>query len=185
MPNDQFAPSWMPRSQRRHVNRALSKLFRRDNCSICGAPFKHNSPTAPGLDARGHVVLAGECCANKVAQIFGMSLYQSTGSGTDRIVDDMMRHGGDMPIIPKLVLGDHAWKTDDRLWFERNPKRSHRIRMPFPGEADQQAVGSPSGSTLMILVRQLAPGSRARPAACCRCPTTRPPVTRCSRSRWG
>jgi len=78
MPNEQFAPAWLPRSQRRHVNRALEKLFRRDKCSICGKAFEHNSPTAPGLDVAGQVVLAGECCASKVAQIFGVGLYQAT-----------------------------------------------------------------------------------------------------------
>ena len=98
---DQFAPSWMPRSQRRHINRALGKLFRRNACSICGKAFEHNSPTAPGLDTHGTVVLAGECCASQVAQIFGMGLYQSTGTGTDKIVDDMMRRGGGMPITPQ------------------------------------------------------------------------------------
>ena len=78
MPNEQFAPAWLPRSQRRHVNWALEKLFRRDKCSICGKAFEHNSPTAPGLDVAGQVVLAGECCASKVAQIFGVGLYQAT-----------------------------------------------------------------------------------------------------------
>ena len=84
MPNEQFAPAWLPRSQRRHVNRALGKLFRRDKCSICGKAFEHNSPTAPGLNAQGQVVLAGTCCAGKVAQIFGVGLYQATVTEPDK-----------------------------------------------------------------------------------------------------
>jgi hypothetical protein len=43
---DQLAPSWLPRQQRRHVDRQLRRLLRRDVCSICGNTFKHNSRTA-------------------------------------------------------------------------------------------------------------------------------------------
>jgi len=159
--NDQFAPSGLPRHERRRIESQLRKLFRSDNCSICGNPLKHNTSTASGLDARGNVVLAGECCTGKVAQFFGMGLYSELAD-TDKLADEMARCGGDIPIAPKLVLDDPPWKVDDRRWFEQNPNRSHRIRPPFPGEADQEILDTPSGYALMMLVRQVAPGSRMR-----------------------
>jgi hypothetical protein len=46
---NRFAPGWLPRQQRRRIDRELDKLIQRDVCSLCGAPFKHNTRTAPGL----------------------------------------------------------------------------------------------------------------------------------------
>jgi hypothetical protein len=162
MPNE-FAPPWLPRSRRRHVNHALSKLFHRNSCSICGKPFESGSPTAPGFDANGTVVLAGACCVSQVAQIFGMGLHQGTTAGHDEVIADIARRGGDLPITPQLNLDDSPWKQDDADWFERNPKRSHRVRMPFPGEYDTEARDAPPGDALIVLVRQLKPGCRVRP----------------------
>jgi hypothetical protein len=73
--NRALAPSWLPRQQRRRLDRALRKLMRRNVCSFCGSSFKHNSRTAGGFDAQGNVVLAGECCTNSVAEIFVRGLY--------------------------------------------------------------------------------------------------------------
>jgi hypothetical protein len=194
----QFAPAWLPRQQRRHIDRQLRKFFRRDACSVCSNTFKHNTRTAGGLNAHGEVVLAGECCIGKVAAIFvqglysdhqyelpwphhdepnaknsnakptnkqiaeAIGLYQNVVTEADKIVDDMMRCGGDMPVIPKLNLVDSPWKDDDREWFEENPKRSHRMRLPFPGEADKEAAKTPAGTTLVIMVQQTRPGFRYR-----------------------
>ena len=69
---DQLAPSWLPRQQRRRIDRELHKLLRRDVCSICGSTFKHNSRTASGFDAHGNVAVAGECCIDRVVEIFGL-----------------------------------------------------------------------------------------------------------------
>ena len=38
-----LAPSWLPRQQRRHIDRQLRRLMRPGTCSICGSPFRHNS----------------------------------------------------------------------------------------------------------------------------------------------
>jgi hypothetical protein len=72
-----LAPSWLPRHERRCIERALRKLFHRDVCSICSNPFKHNSQTAGGLDAHGNAVLVGECCMSRVAKIFVRGFYSN------------------------------------------------------------------------------------------------------------
>src|SRR5262245_61786289 len=73
----QLAPSWLPRQQRRRIDRELHRLMRRDACSICGSPHRHNSRTVGGLDMHGTAVVAGECCSERVATIFGMGHYVS------------------------------------------------------------------------------------------------------------
>ena len=60
-------------------------------------------------------------------------------------------------------MGKHD-TSDDRDWFERNQERSHRARMPFPGELDEEAAKTPAGHALIVLVRQVEPGSRLRAA---------------------
>jgi hypothetical protein len=55
-------------------------------------------------------------------------------------------------------------ESDDREWFERNRERAHRVRMPFPGEVDEEAANTPAGQALIMLVRQVEPGSRVRAA---------------------
>jgi hypothetical protein len=81
------------RRQRRHFERQLPELFQRDDCSICGNDFRHNSSTTGGLDSQGNVVLACEDCANRVATIFTKGFYskrqydflqQGTGSSGPR-----------------------------------------------------------------------------------------------------
>ena len=76
-PRPELAPSWLPRQQRRHVNRELHKLLRRGTCSICGSTLRHNSRTASGFDAQGDVVVAGECCMSRVAKIFTHGFYSA------------------------------------------------------------------------------------------------------------
>ena len=79
-----LAPSWLPRQRRRHVDRALRKLMRRETCSVCGTPFEPNTSTAAGFDARGNAAVAGECCVGKLTEIFGLGfnfpLSTSTGA---------------------------------------------------------------------------------------------------------
>jgi hypothetical protein len=70
-----LAPTDLPRQRRRHINRALYKLIQHNCCSLCGAPFQHNSSTASGLDAHGNVALAGECCFDRLAEIFGLGHF--------------------------------------------------------------------------------------------------------------
>jgi len=191
----ELAPSWLPRQQRRRINRQLHRLLRRDACSICGSALKHNSRTTSGLDAQGKVVLAGECCTSRVAVTFGRGLYsdrkydfllpresksntepvsneqiieaiatcQEVIAATDKRVDDIERCGG-IKGTSKVNLLDSPWKADDSGWFAQNQDRAHRVRMPFPGEGDKEVAETPAGHALIILVRQVKPGTRIRAA---------------------
>jgi hypothetical protein len=162
----QLAPSWLPRSRRRHVDRALRKLIHRNACSVCGAPFKPNTGTATGLDASGAVALAGECCIGKLTEIFGLGLDfplpANTRPTSEQIADIGRRSGVDCTLA--VNPSDGPWKDDDRIWFEQNRGRSHRVRMPFPGERDEEVAKTPTGHALIVLVRQVEPGMRIRPA---------------------
>jgi hypothetical protein len=168
---DQRAPSRLSRQQRRRLERALPKLFERNVCSFCGNSFPHNSATAGGFDAAGNVVLSGECCVSRVAKIFtvGLALTGEQIAAAhqkavpDKILDDAERRGG-LGRPPRVNLLDSRWKADDRDWFARNPGRSHRARLPFPGEVDEQAAETPAGDALIMLVRQVEPGRRLRAA---------------------
>jgi hypothetical protein len=186
-----LAPSWLPRQQRRHVDRALQKLLRRGVCSICGGTLRHNSPTASGFDAHGTVAVAGECCFDRLAQVFGFGLYSdrqydflgASGGGselpperiveafaahakaiaeTDKLLADAEQRGGGIR-AGTVVTRDYPWKSDDKLWFEQHPKRSHRMRSPFPGEVDELAAQAPPGHVPIIAVRQIEKGFRLRP----------------------
>ena len=188
----QLAPSWLPRQQRRHVERALRKLLLRGVYSLCGGAFRHNSPTASGFDAHGTVTVAGECCFDRLTQVFGMGLYSDRhydflmpcGSAvpseappekiveaftayvraigdTDRLLADVERRGGGVR-ASNIVTRNHPWKTDDRKWFEENQSRTHRVRMPFPGEIDEAAIKASAERALVMLIRQVEPGSRLR-----------------------
>jgi hypothetical protein len=166
----------LTRQQRRHIERQLRKLLRRNACSICGSPFRHNTQTAGGLDARGTVVLAGACCTGKVAATFTMgfysdhqidfpcssgkpnvkptariadaiALYQNVITETDKVVDDIGRRSG-VDCALQVNLSDDPWKDDDRIRFEQNPTRAHRMRLPFPGEYDAEALDTSPGHVL-------------------------------------
>jgi hypothetical protein len=159
----------LSRQQRRRLERELPKLLKTNACSFCGRPFPHASPTVGGFDARGNVVLTGECCVHQVAQIFTVGLalnceqiaaaYQKAEA--DRILDNAERYGG-FGRLPGVNFTDSLWKDDDRAWFQRNQSRAHRMRPPFPGEVDEEAAKTPPGHALIMLVRQIEPGARQR-----------------------
>jgi hypothetical protein len=163
---DSLAPSWLPRQRRRHVDRALRKLMRRETCSVCGTPFEPNTGTATGFDARGNAAVAGECCVGKLTEIFGLGLNlplsTSTGATDEARIADIGRRSG-VDCALQVNLSDSPWKDDDRIWFEQNPMRAHRMRLPFSGEYDAEALDAPPGHVLIVLVRQVEPGSRIRP----------------------
>jgi hypothetical protein len=74
-----WAPDWLPRRQRRAVDRRLRELWRREVCSACGSPFKHNSRVASGFDVHGNITLAGECCIDRVVEVFELGLVSDRG----------------------------------------------------------------------------------------------------------
>jgi hypothetical protein len=163
-----------------------------DNCCICRVELKHNSRTFGGLDRQGRDALVGDCCAGQLATVrvtgfftrrdydflpgqskdaskeysadqiaAALTAYQKAVADTDRQMADIERRGGGVR-ARNVNLGDHPWKRDDAAWFERNPKRAHRARAPYPGEADQEAAKAPAGHTMVMLVRQVEPGSRVK-----------------------
>lgn len=188
---NRFAPGWLPRQQRRRIDRELDKLIQRDVCSLCDAPFKHNSRTAPGLDAQGNAAVVGECCFNRLSQFFAIGFYsnrrydflhahdpkpdikltaeqivdavaawQKNIADADQLLAGIERRGDGIQ-ASEVNLQDYAWKRDDARWFEQNPGRTHRARVPFPGEIEVE-VEPPTGSVPIVLVRQVEPGSRLR-----------------------
>ena len=183
-------PSWLSRAQRRYVDRELRKLHRRGVCSLCGGAFRHNSPTATGF-VQGDVAVACEHCLERLTEVFGFGLYsdrqydflQSGGSeapperiaealeahirtiaAADELVADIERRGGvgDGMRISKVNFSATPWIVNDDDWFAKNPTRSHRVRMPFSGECDEAVAKAPPGTALIILVRQVKPGTRVR-----------------------
>lgn len=51
---------------------------------------------------------------------------------------------------------------DDARWFSQNPRRSHRIRPPVPGEFGIREPHTPKPLTRWVIVRQVKPGFRMR-----------------------
>ena len=99
--------------------------------------------------------------ASSTEIISAIATCQDLIAQADQQLDGMERRAGVRGPLRISVL-DSAWKTDDRLWFEQNPERSHRARLVFPGEADGQATKAPTGTVLLMLTRQVAPGKRVR-----------------------
>jgi len=170
----ELAPPWLSRAQRRYVDRELRKLIQRDVCSLCGASFRHGGPTATGFDTQNNVALACECCIGRLAEVFAMGLYLPRErsaeafaahiADTDQLLADIERRGGvgDGLHASKINFSTTPWIADDDDWFAQNPSRSHRARAPFPGECDEKIAMVPPGTALIILVRQVKPGTRLR-----------------------
>jgi len=72
----------------RRVERELREIMRRDgdNCSICRAPFVHNTRTYGGITKAGVAVLVSECCHAKVAETVLGGLFLDSG------IDDLATH---------------------------------------------------------------------------------------------
>ena len=79
----------------------------------------------------------------------------------DQQLDGMARRAGVRGPLRISVL-DSPWKADDRVWFEQHPERSHRARLAFPGEANEVVARAPTGTVLLMLIRQVEPGKRVR-----------------------
>jgi hypothetical protein len=63
-------------------------------------------------------------------------------------------------------MANYDYSELDRIWFEQNPTRSHRLRPRFLGEplalATPPDFVPPPGWQLWVVVRQLMPGLRTR-----------------------
>jgi hypothetical protein len=78
-----------------------------------------------------------------------------------------MRNAGYPGRKVPFTYGDTPWKDDDAAWFKANPARSHCARPAFPGELpedDDDADMVKEGRTLVVLLRQVAPGKRLKTA---------------------
>jgi hypothetical protein len=149
------------RAQRRHVDRQIAKLARRDTCSVCGGNFEHNGRTFGGLDRRGDVALVGTCCQHQMAALYVVGVYYNK-----RI--DVVRRAG-IPNSDAIVFADAdtPWSQSDRAWFAARPQRAHRLRPPLDGELAQllrYPEQVPPGHATEVLVRQVQPGLRVRRA---------------------
>jgi hypothetical protein len=70
-------------------------------------------------------------------------------------------------IVRRRAAGQTAkWIPPRCDWFACSPKRAHQARILFPGEADEDAARTPAGCQLIVLVRQVEPGSWLRAAVC-------------------
>jgi hypothetical protein len=90
-----------------------------------------------------------------------IAAYQKVIAATDKRFDGIERRGG-VGRSRNVSTLDTPWKDDDRVWFEQNRERSHRMRTPFPGELD--GVEIPTDRKVIMLVRQVEPGDRLRVA---------------------
>jgi hypothetical protein len=122
-------------------------LFTSRNYDFLDAPRASRPPTTE---------LTSEAILDAVAA------YREIISDTDKRFDDILRRGGGLPGMPRISTLDHPWKDDDRIWFEQNPTRSHRARRLFPGEADKEAASAPPGHVMILLLRQVEPGTRLK-----------------------
>jgi hypothetical protein len=117
----QLAPSWLPRQQRRRVERELRKLIHSGVCSFCGNGFPHNSHTASGFNARGNVAVAGECCINRLSEIFALGLYserrydflQPRAATTDEALEVTSEQAAGAIAAYQKVIADTDGRLDD------------------------------------------------------------------------
>lgn len=112
-------------------------------------PTSGKASTAPPADIERAVAAIHTIFADRQAE--GAALARRAGLG---------------PGKTKLFTDKTAWKTDDAAWFERHPKRSHRLRPVIGDEAEVSgftfSTEMPSRHELQILVRQVEPGKRMR-----------------------
>jgi hypothetical protein len=90
-----------------------------------------------------------------------IAAYQEVIADTDKRLDGVERRGG-VARPRKVSVLDSPWKDSDRSWFEQNCERSHRARMSLPGECDEEGAKTPAGHVLIVLLRQVEPGTRLK-----------------------
>lgn len=152
-----------------------------EHCSCCGRPLVHNEALAYGLDERGAAAAVGDCCKQRLAVQYADGFYAKrhkealiAASGTmtqddlrklDERVDRILKNAGLPDGIGSTSDGYRAWKADDLRWFQRNPRRSHRMRPSAPGEiADSpfKGVFIPKQLGIYSIIRQVDPANRVR-----------------------
>lgn len=123
-------------SARSPSKQAIEAALRRagDNCSVCARPLGHAEVTYSGFVA-GRLEIVGACCMSRL--------------------DGGLIHGVGLFYAPDMAEPLH--KRDDRDWFAKNPRRSHRLRRAHTNEAVVAGVRA-----TWVVVRQIKPGTRFR-----------------------
>lgn len=137
---------------------------------VMGSGVYINQNTDAILNAIGQ--MKGGSGSQPVADALEASRNLQSGiGGLDRIVQSTMQRAGVTGPVSGISLSDTPWKTDDALWFENHPDRSHRLRPMHAGEQEtlppemKEAV-IPVDHRWEILVRQIKQGQRVRSAFC-------------------
>jgi hypothetical protein len=119
--------SGFSRHQRRRIKRdPLVRVMENcdDRCTECRRPFKDRDLTAGGKIGRRWAYVGG-CCFERLSETHGVGFFIVASPG-----------------------------EADRIWFEQNPRRAHRIRRALEGEF--------LGAAAWVVTRQLKPGVRHR-----------------------
>jgi hypothetical protein len=124
----------MNRGERRRVGKELDKIMKKapDNCTLCGAPFPHNSRTFGGAIANGKVHLVGQCCAARLAVVILQGVY-------------MNRHADAIPMPRNGMVPPSQLSAEE---IEQNFTRIQAAYAELDGIADQAArrAGLPTDS---------------------------------------
>ena len=91
-----------------------------------------------------------------------IALYQKAIAEADKALDGVERRGG------VRAQRRHAARTiHGRATIATGLNRTDALApdtVPFPGEVDEEVANTPAGTVLMMIVRQIKPGVRIRPA---------------------
>ena len=120
---------------------------------------RNSSSSSSSKQRPGHVNSMKEADA-------AIAAYHNIVADTDKRAEAIARQGGiaTLPLSPQVRFNmcGAPWKDADAAWFEQHPKRSHRARLVMPGEADKEAAEAPEGCELLLLIRQVEPGTRLK-----------------------
>ena len=115
-----------------------------------------------------------------------IAAYQKAITETDKVVDDIVRRGGGVPVDLRLNLLDSPWKDDDESGSSRTPGGRTGCARHFPANR-QRSCRNPG----RICADHAGTAGRARHAdktevlsqrRSLPVPEAKPPRTRCSRS---
>lgn len=89
----------------------------------------------------------------------------------DEVTGDLLRKAGVERHPTNVSFESSPWKADDAAWFKSHPRRSHRMRRMYNGEAsslskDVVLGAPPENYRYEILVRQVEVGKRLRTLFC-------------------
>jgi hypothetical protein len=152
---------------RRRIEREIRKILEKDadHCTLCRRPFAHGDRSCGGATADGKAAVTGECCADQLTHMIAGGVYLDLADAYADITADMVKRAGVGGFPTALSVTDNPWKRDDAAWFRANPRRSHRLRPMFPGEAPtlmRRSIALPSRHEMQVVVRQVEPGKRVR-----------------------